>query len=129
MDKEIYLDNSATTKPSAGVIKEINNVLTENYGNPSSLHKKGLNAEKTMKNARKIIADKLKTDTNNIFFTSGGTESNNLAVKGVAYKYKNRGKHLITTEIEHASVIDIFKALKKEGFRITYLKPDKDGII
>ncbi|ACL70950.1 cysteine desulfurase family protein [Halothermothrix orenii] len=127
--KEIYLDNSATTRPLPEVVSQVEEVLTTNYGNPSSLHNKGLSAEKILKEARQTIAGKLNVKPDEIIFTSGGTESNNLALKGTAYLYKNRGRHLITTKIEHASVIDTFKALEDEGFEVTYLKPDKRGII
>ncbi len=126
---EIYFDNSATTKPLPEVKKTINETLTNNYGNPSSLHQKGLNAEKQLKKGRKIISQKLKTNPGKIYFTSGGTESNNLAIKGTVYSYQNRGNHLITTQIEHASVLNVFQALEKEGFEVTYLKPDTDGKI
>ena len=127
--KEIYLDNSATTKPLEGVINKMTEVLRENYGNPSSLHNKGLAAEKIIKNARRKIAEKLAVNPGEIYFTSGGTESNNLAVKGIAYHYQNRGKHLITTGVEHASSLESFLALEEDGFEVTYLKPDKYGYI
>ena len=127
--KEIYLDNSATTQPLDTVVNKIIEVLKDDYGNPSSLHNKGLAAEKILKSARKKIASKLKVSPQEIYFTSGGTESNNLAIKGIAYQYLNRGKHLITSEIEHASVLETFQALEKEGFDLTYLKVDKQGYI
>lgn len=127
--KEIYLDNSATTRPLDEVVDIVSETLRKNYGNPSSLHNKGLAAEKIMKNARNKIASKLSVDPGEIYFTSGGTESNNLAVKGIAYNYQNRGKHLITTGVEHASVLEVFLSLEEEGFEVTYLKPDKYGYI
>lgn len=127
--KEIYLDNSATTKPLDDVINKMTTVLKNNYGNPSSLHNKGLEAEKIIKSARKKIAKKLTVDPEEIYFTSGGTESNNLAIKGIAYNYQNRGKHLITTGVEHASVLESFLALEEDGFEVSYLKPDKYGNI
>jgi len=127
--KEIYLDNSATTKPLDDVINKMTTVLKNNYGNPSSLHNKGLDAEKIIKSARKKIAKKLTVDPEEIYFTSGGTESNNLAIKGIAYNYQNRGKHLITTGVEHASVLESFLALEEDGFEVSYLKPDKYGNI
>ncbi|MFW5985720.1 MAG: cysteine desulfurase family protein [Halanaerobiaceae bacterium] len=126
---EIYLDNSATTRPLPEVIEKMKNVLEVNYGNPSSLHNKGLAAEQYLKTARKLLADKLGVRDNEIYFTSGGTESNNLALKGTAYNYKNRGQHLITTQIEHPSVYNVMRTLEEEGFTVTYLKPDKSGII
>jgi len=127
--KEIYLDNSATTKPLDDVINKMTTVLKNNYGNPSSLHNKGLEAEKVIKSARKKIADKLAVIPEEIYFSSGGTESNNLAIKGIAYNYQNRGKHLITTGVEHASVLESFLALEEDGFEVSYLKPDKYGNI
>ncbi|MEJ6951404.1 cysteine desulfurase family protein [Natronospora cellulosivora (SeqCode)] len=127
--KEVYLDNSATTRPLDEVVKATVEVLQENYGNPSSLHNKGLTAERVLKKAREKIAEKLKVSAQEIYFTSGGTESNNLAIKGIAYQYQNRGKHIISSEIEHASVLESFKALEKEGFEVSYLKVDKQGYI
>lgn len=127
--KEVYLDNSATTRPLPEVVEYMTEVLTENYGNPSSLHNKGLAAERIMKRARKAIARKLGVNPGEVYFTSGGTESNNLAIKGVASTYKNRGRHLITSKVEHASVIDTFTALEEEGYEVTYLNTDKKGLI
>ncbi|MFW6266285.1 MAG: cysteine desulfurase family protein [Halanaerobiales bacterium] len=128
-EKDIYLDNSATSPPLPSVIDKVNEVLKYNYGNPSSLHNKGLKAEKIKKEACKKLIEKLNTSTNNFIFTSGGTESNNLAIKGIAYKYQNRGKHLITSLIEHPSVLNTFRYLEDKGFKVTYLKPDRWGII
>lgn len=127
--KEIYLDNSATTKPLDEVVDKMTAVLKNNYGNPSSLHNKGLEAEKVIKSARKNIADKLAVNPEEIYFSSGGTESNNLAIKGIAYNYQNRGRHLITTGVEHPSVLESFLALEEDGFEVSYLKPDKYGNI
>jgi len=127
--KEIYLDNSATTKPLDEVVNKMTDVLKNNYGNPSSLHNKGLEAEKIIKSARKKIAKKLAVNPEEIYFSSGGTESNNLAIKGIAYNYQNRGRHLITTGVEHASVLESFLALEEDGFEVSYLKPDKYGNI
>lgn len=127
--KEIYLDNSATTKPSKKVIKEINKSLKNNYGNPSSLHNKGLKAERISKNTRKSIAKKLGVTSKEIIFTSGGTEANNLAIKGIVENYKHRGKHLITTKIEHPSVLNVFQYLEKKGFEVSYIGVDESGII
>lgn len=103
--KEVYLDNSATTRPLPEVVEYMTEVLTENYGNPSSLHNKGLAAERIMKRARKAIARKLGVNPGEVYFTSGGTESNNLAIKGVASTYKNRGRHLITSKVDRKSVV------------------------
>ncbi|MTI61444.1 MAG: cysteine desulfurase [Firmicutes bacterium] len=127
--EEVYLDNSATTKPLTEVIDYVSKVLTNNYGNPSSLHNKGLAAEKIIKEARNLIAAYLKTNPEEIYFTSGGTEANNLAIRGVCYNYSNRGKHIITTEVEHPSVKETFLALEEEGFEVTFLKADQEGYI
>lgn len=126
---KVYLDNSATTKPLPQVVKAMTETMTSNYGNPSSLHNMGLEAEKVLKEARRVIANKLGVDTGEIYFTSGGTESNNLAIKGIASSYNNRGEHLISTEIEHPAVLEKFLALEEEGYEVTYLKVDKKGII
>ncbi|NLJ84200.1 MAG: cysteine desulfurase [Halanaerobiaceae bacterium] len=127
--REIYLDNSATTRPLPEVVEAMVQTLTDNYGNPSSLHNKGLKAEKILKAARRKIAEKLAVSPEEIIFTSGGTESNNLAIKGIAYQYQNRGRHLVTTEVEHPSVLESFLALEEEGFEVTFLEADRYGRI
>ncbi|MDK2798419.1 MAG: cysteine desulfurase [Clostridiales bacterium] len=129
MPKEIYLDNSATTKPYEEVVSEMVKMLTKNYGNPSSLHKKGIDAEREIKKSRETIAKALNIKTNELFFTSGGTEANNIAIRGVALANKRRGNHLITSVIEHPSVLNTFAYLEKEGFNVSYIKVDKNGII
>lgn len=125
----IYFDNSATTKPYSEVVDSFAKVATEYFGNPSSLHQLGGTAEKLLTQARAQIAKLLKVKDSEILFTSGGTESNNLAIKGTALMYRGRGKHIITTEVEHASVREAMEQLKELGFEITYLKPDQDGRI
>src|SRR5690554_3475090 len=127
--REIYLDNSATTRPLPEVVEAMVQTLTDNYGNPSSLHNKGLKAEKILKAARRKIAEKLAVSPEEIIFTSGGTESNNLAIKGIAYQYQNRGRHLVTTEVEHPSVLESFLVLEEEGFEVTFLEADRYGRI
>ena len=127
--REIHLDNSATTRPLPEVVEAMVQTLTDNYGNPSSLHNKGLKAEKILKAARRKIAEKLAVSPEEIIFTSGGTESNNLAIKGIAYQYQNRGRHLVTTEVEHPSVLESFLALEEEGFEVTFLEADRYGRI
>lgn len=124
----IYLDNAATTKPSSAAIEAANRAFCD-FGNPSSLHRLGLTAEKIIKEARLNVAEKLSVDEKNIFFTSGGTESNNTAILGYALKNQKRGKHLITTKIEHPSVLEPFKYLEKQGFSVTYLGVSEDGVI
>ena len=125
----IYFDNSATTKPFEEVIQSFTTVATEYYGNPSSLHGLGAEAEKLMTRAREQIAQLLKVKSKEIVFTSGGTESNNLAIKGTALALQSRGKHIITSSVEHASVKQAFKQLEELGFHVTYLPVSKEGRI
>lgn len=125
----IYFDNSATTKPYQDVIDSFVRVASDYFGNPSSLHQLGGMAEKLLSQARNQIAKLLNVKENEILFTSGGTESNNLAIKGTAMMYRGRGKHIITTEVEHASVRETMEQLKQLGFQVTFIKPDHDGRI
>ncbi len=127
--KEIYLDNSATTRVYDEAAKLAFDVMTEYYGNPSSLHSKGIEAEKIMEEARKNIASALGIDPEGLYFTSGGTEANNLAVIGGALAKKRRGNKVIVSAYEHDSVIKSAKQLETMGFSVTYLAPDENGII
>ncbi len=122
---EIYLDNAATTKPHPTVVDAMVRALTEDYGNPSSLHHKGVAAERIVTSAREAIAQSLGASSEEIIFTSGGTEANNLAIRGVAALA--RGRHLITTTTEHSSVLAALRALTEEGFELTELKVDRAG--
>ena len=124
---EHYLDNSATTKVYPQVAEKIVEILTEKYGNPSSLHLKGLQAEEELESARKIVAKSLGVQSNEIYFTSGGTEANNLAISGVAKALKRRGNKIVASAIEHSSVYETLKNLENEGFEVTYISPDKSG--
>ncbi|SFR68657.1 cysteine desulfurase family protein [Anaeromicropila populeti] len=124
---EVYLDNAATTKPFEAVRKRMWETLEENYGNPSSMHKKGVEAEKYVREARETIAAALKAEQKEIIFTSGGTESNNMALIGAAYANQRAGKHIITTKIEHPSVHNPLFFLEEQGFQVTYLNVDKNG--
>ncbi len=126
---ECYLDNSATTVCSKAATEKMVDLLTKEYGNPSSMHLKGVDAENEVKAAAEKIAATLKVSAKEIIFTSGGTESNNLAILGIAKAYKRRGNHVITTKIEHPSVGNPFKALEEEGFEVTYLSVDEYGHI
>lgn len=126
---EAYLDNSATTRCSERAKNLMVKILTEDYGNPSSLHLKGMQAENYIKEAKTRIAKTLRAEEKEILFTSGGTESNNMALIGTALANKRAGNHIITTTIEHASVLAPMAYLEELGFRVTYLKVDKDGII
>lgn len=127
--KIIYLDNGATTKVDDEVLKEMIPYFNENYGNASSLHTLGVNGYESIKKARELIAKTINAESDEIIFTSGGTESNNLAIKGIAYSNKHKGNHIITTKIEHDCIINSCEYLKKEGFEITYLNVDKEGFI
>ena len=126
---EVYLDNSATTKPTPEVIAAINRVYSECYGNPSSLHRKGLEAERVLSQARREIASAIGAAPEEILFTSGGTESNNLAIIGFLKKARHLNKFVATTKIEHPSVLNVFKQLEAEGFEIAYLNVDSSGIL
>lgn len=125
----IYFDNAATTKVIDEVAELTLKYMTENYGNPSSLHRMGLNAEKGVKSARGLIAKRLGAKPEQIIFTSGGTEGNNTVILGIARDRAKFGKHLITTTIEHPSVLNCFELLESEGFEVTYLPVNQEGIV
>lgn len=127
--KEIYLDNSATTRVYEQAAKAAFEVMTENYGNPSSLHMRGVLAEKVMEEARRDIANVLGANPEGLYFTSGGTEANNLAVIGGALAKKRRGNKVVVSAYEHDSVIKSAKQLESMGFSVTWLVPDENGII
>lgn len=126
---EVYLDNAATTKPRKEVIENILKSLEEQYANPSSLHKKGVEVEKEIKRLRRIVAKALGCTDQEIIFTSSGTEANNLAIKGITDAYKRIGNHIITSKIEHKSVLNTLDELEKKGFEVTYLDVDEKGFI
>lgn len=126
---EVYLDNAATTKPYNTVKEIVLKTMENDFGNPSSMHRKGIDAEKYIKEARGKIAATLKVEEKEIVFTSGGTESNNMAIIGAALANHRRGKHIITTKIEHPSVHNPIIFLEKQGFQITYLSVDNNGKI
>ena len=125
----LYLDNSATTKTHPEVIKVMADVMENYFGNPSSLHKKGLEAEKLLSKSREVVARSLGVLPQEIIFTSGGTEGDNLALKGIALAYQNRGKHIITTKIEHPAIINSCAQLEELGFEVTYLDVDELGLV
>lgn len=126
---ECYFDNSATTRCEQEVIQKMNQIYRNDYGNPSSLHQKGVEAENYVKEAREVIAATLKASTKELIFTSGGTESNNLAILGTALANQRTGKHLITTQIEHPAVLNPMHFLEEQGFEVTYLSVDEKGYI
>ena len=126
---EHYLDNSATTAVSEAVAKKVYEIMTENFGNPSSLHSLGIKAESVLEDARETVADSLGVKSDEIYFTSGGTESNNLAILGTVEWLKKRGNRIVTTAIEHSSVFETMKHLEENGFEVIYIKPDESGNI
>lgn len=125
--REVYLDNSATTCAYECVGDLVRKVMCEDYGNPSSMHKKGVEAEKYIKEARETLAKIWKVQEKEIFFTSGGTESDNLALIGAARANRRAGNHLITSAIEHPAIINTMRYLEEEGFRVTFLPVDRYG--
>jgi len=125
----LYLDYAATTPPYDEVIDTVAEVMKSHYGNPSSLHALGVDAERLLHKAKEVIAGVLKAKPADIVFTSGGTESNNLAIKGAVHRYRGRGGHLITSQIEHPSVGETYRELEQEGFRVTYLPVDETGMV
>ena len=124
-----YFDNAATTKVKKEVMDKMFPYFVESYGNPSSLYTLGRIAKVEIEEARKHVANLINCDKNEIYFTSGGTESDNTALKGIMYLNKNKGKHVITTKIEHHAILNSCKTLEENGFKVTYLNVDKDGII
>lgn len=124
-----YFDNAATTKVKKEVMDKMFPYFIESYGNPSSLYTLGRRAKMGIEEARKQVADLINCDKNEIYFTSGGTESDNTALKGIMYLNKNKGKHVITTKIEHHAILNTCKTLEENGYKVTYLNVGKDGII
>lgn len=123
----IYLDNAATTKPCAEAVQAAVSAMTENFGNPSSLHRAGLDAQLAVDNARKIIADSIGAEAENIIFTSGATESNNLALRGICSAYGRKRRKIVASSVEHASVDETLSALEKSGFEVVRVSPRSDG--
>ncbi len=126
---QAYLDNSATTMVRAGIADGMARIMTSNYGNPSSAHHMGVEAEKVLIDARKIISQTLSCGENEILFTSGGTESDNLAIVGAAMAYRREAKTVITTQVEHPAVIESMRYLADQGFEVMYLPVNKDGAL
>ena len=124
---EVYLDNSATTKCFTEVAQLMSKIMTQDYGNPSSMHTKGVESEHYLRHAREVIAKNLKVNEKEILFTSGGTESDNLALIGTAFANCRAGRHLITTQIEHPAILQTMQYLEKQGFEVTYLPVDENG--
>ena len=126
---EVYLDNSATTKCYESVKNIVGKVMCEDYGNPSSMHKKGVDAEKYVKESKETLARILKVQEKELYFTSGGNEANNWAIKGIAKANRAKGNHIISSQIEHPSVLESCRELEKEGFKVTYVPVDENGVV
>ena len=127
--KIVYLDNAATTKMSDKVIEEMTKSFSENYGNPSSVHSLGQRAKSAVERARHIVAQNLKVEATEIVFTSGGAEGNNLAIRGFLKANKNKGKHIITSKIEHSTILKTFEQLENEGYEVSYISVDENGVV
>ena len=126
---QVYLDNSATTRVFPEVAELMTKIMCEDYGNPSSMHTKGMQAEQYLRYAKETLARLLKVNEKEIIFTSGGTESNNMALIGCALANNRRGNHLITTKIEHPAILKTMQHLESRGFRVTYLPVDRSGVV
>lgn len=127
--KRIYMDHAATTPLASEVLEAMIPYFSERYGNPSSLHSFGREARAAVDDARSDVAALLNAEPSEIYFTSGGTESDNLAIKGIARKNKKKGRHIITSSIEHPAVLEVCKALTREGFEVTYLPVTREGLV
>jgi cysteine desulfurase len=127
--KRIYMDHSATTPVAPEVLEAMLPYFREKFGNASSLHSFGLEARTALEESREKVARLLGADPEEIIFTSGGTESDNLALKGIAYRNRSEGRHIITTSIEHPAVLEVCRELEREGFQVTYLPIDHDGLV
>ena len=125
----IYLDNSATTRPCPEAVAAMTNALTEQWGNPSALYHFGIDTARALRDARLKVAAALGAEPDRVFFTSGGTEADNWAIFGTAKRFGKRGKHIITTAIEHHAILHCTKELEAQGFEVTYLQPDGEGRI
>lgn len=129
MNKIIYLDNAATTKTAPEVVEAMLPYFTESYGNPSSIYSFAEEPKRAVTHAREVIADSLGAKSNEIYFTAGGSESDNWAIKATAEAYESKGKHIITSKVEHHAVLHTCQALEKKGFEITYLDVDEYGVV
>lgn len=125
----IYLDNSATTKPCSEAIEAVTNALTTGWANPSALYDFGIQAAKELRSARNKVAAAMGAEPDRVFFTSGGTEADNWAISGSIRRMRKRGKHIITTAIEHHAILNAVEEYKSQGFEVTYLEPDKTGTV
>ncbi|MBI1969740.1 cysteine desulfurase [Candidatus Woesearchaeota archaeon] len=126
---EIYLDNAATTRVDQKVVEAMLPFFLETYGNAHSMHQAGKKVMEAVEKAREVLARKIQANPGELFFTSGGTEGNNLAIKGILQANKDKGNHIITSAIEHASILETCKALQKEGYKVTFLPVDPEGFV
>ena len=129
MEKLIYLDNAATTKTAPEVVEAMLPYFTENYGNPSSVYSFASKNKDAVTRQREIIAEALGAKSNEIYFTAGGSESDNWALKATAEAYGEKGKHIITTKIEHHAILHTAEYLERKGFEVTYLDVDENGTV
>lgn len=129
MNKNIYFDHAATTAVKKEVLEEMLPWFNQNFGNPSSIYSLGRDSKKAIEESREKVAKAINAENMEIYFTGGGSESDNIAIKGIAYANQNKGNHIITTKIEHPAILNTCKALEKEGYKITYLNVDKNGLI
>lgn len=129
MDRYIYMDNAATTRVKQEVLEEMLPYFTENYGNPSSIYTLGSKSKNAIEIARERVAKAINAEPKEIFFTAGGSEADNWAIKGVAFANRNRGNHIITSKIEHHAVLHTCEYLEKQGFKVTYLDVDEYGVV
>ena len=129
MNKVIYLDNAATTKTAPEVVEAMLPYFTECYGNPSSIYSLGSTSKKAVIESREAIAEVLGCKTNEIYFTAGGSEADNWAIKAAAEAYASKGKHIITSKIEHHAVLHTCEYLEKQGYEVTYLNVDENGVV
>lgn len=125
----VYLDNSATTRPCTAAVEAVNKALTEDWANPSALYQFGIDTARALRMARAQVASAMGAEADRVFFTSGGTEADNWAIMGTVKRMGKRGKHIVTTAIEHHAVLNLMKQLQNQGFEITYLQPDNTGTI
>ena len=125
----IYLDNSATTRPCPEAVAAVTEAMTENWGNPSALYSFGIDTARLLRTARQQVAKAMGAEPDRVFFTSGGTEADNWAIFGTVKRMGKRGRHIVTTAIEHHAVLNCMKSLEAQGYTVTYLQPDKNGCI
>ena len=125
----LYFDHAASTPPDPDVVESVSKTMQTYFGNPSALHRMGVEAERLLQQARHVVAQALQAEPQEIVFTSGGTESINLALKGAAMQYKSRGRHIVTTQIEHSAGLESCRQLEQLGFEVTYVSPDATGAV